>query len=73
MNEIDIGIISYYEKKHAILQQELLKLEEKEPIKIFKNSHKNWEEKKVILEQELEKYSTKLSNKYKEIEIMSPK
>lgn len=73
MNEIDIGIINFYEKKYAILQQELFKLEEKEPAKIFKNNHKVWEEKKEILEQELEKYSTKLANKYKEIEGMSPR
>jgi len=68
LNKVDLNIIKFYEQKYTILQQKFLKHEQKEPFKIFKKKHHNWQLKKEELENELEKYSNKITNKYKEIE-----
>ena len=56
--------ISLYELKCKRLQREIIEHGENEPLKIFKKSHKEWEEKGKQLEIELEKTSSILMEEY---------
>lgn len=56
--------IKFYENKYKRLQREMIDLEEDEPLKIFKKSHKNWEIKKEQLNNELEKTFNILMEEY---------
>lgn len=63
-----INLIEFYDKKHKLLQQEKIKLEEKEPSKMLKKVHKEWESKKEQLNLEIEETFNKLMEKYTDLE-----
>ena len=63
-----IKLIEFYDKKHKLLQQERMKLEEKEPSKIWKKVHREWESKKERLNLEIEETFNKLMEKYIDLE-----
>ncbi len=58
------SFIELYENKYKFLQREMIEHEEKEPLKIFKKTHKNWELKKEELNIELEKTFNILMEEY---------
>lgn len=68
VNDSTLNFIKLYNYKYNMLQQEIIKHEEIEPLKIFKKSHKNWEIKKDKLTIELEKTFNDLIDEYTELE-----
>ncbi len=55
-------------KKFKFIENELYYHNKKEPFKLFKDSHKNWEKKSKKLYDEFEKIQDKLILNYKELE-----
>ncbi len=60
--------IKFYEIEYKRLQREMIKLEENEPLKIFKKSHKNWEDKLQDLKQKYDDSFTKYIKECEELE-----
>lgn len=63
-----LNFIKFYDYKHKLLQQEIIRLEKKEPLRIFKKTHKKWEAKKDQLNLEIENTFSKLMEKYNDLE-----
>lgn len=62
------NIIKLYDVKYKMLKNKMIEHEEKEPLKFFKKTHKNWEIKKDKLNLELEITFNNLMEEYKELE-----
>lgn len=63
-----LNFIDFYDNKCKMLRREMFEHEEKEPLKIFKKTHKNWEIKKDKLSIEFENTFNNLMEEYKELE-----
>lgn len=63
-----LTLIRFYDNKYKLLQSEITKHEENEPLIIFKRAHKNWKNRKDKLSIELEKTFNILVEEYIEFE-----
>lgn len=64
----DINIICLYDDFNKTIREELIHIEEKEPLKIFKKAHKEWENSKNALNNLYEKITLGLRQEYKDFE-----
>ncbi len=58
------SFIEFYDYRYKMLRREVIEHEEKEPLKIFKKTHKDWESKREQLNSELEKVFQNLMEEY---------
>lgn len=63
-----LNFIKLYDNKYKMLKLEMIKHEEKEPFKVFKKAHENWEIKKAKINLELEKTFNNLLEEYADLE-----
>lgn len=63
-----INIANFYDKKCNFIRKQICILENEEPLKFFKKSHKNWEDKLHDLSQKYDDAFTKFIEECKELE-----